>query len=299
MTAAAAIESSTPAAPLTLVSDICDQPRTFEQALHDQFHVDFCAWQGDYATPEQEGKWVRLAEFERNGYNDSDWYSLILHVPTGTLMTQGTGTTRFAAPPTMYDGFFGRVTEEHLEVARQKWAEQAARVLVEIDTRNCTAPSVELFKQAGVEVTTLRAAHVGTKTVERRTCPKCEGSGAKGRYKCGYCKGVGHFDNVHNCKGEGGAVKAKVAAGARGVTLEPCVSRGTFYRDGYNKPDRGNSRVLVRLESGEIVTLGLDALRLTREPATYADKLAEMIASAKTLNLGDMRWFRPYGYFPF
>jgi len=43
---------------------------------------------------------------------------------------------------------------------------------------------------------------------------------------------------------------------------------GTFYRNGYNKPDRGNTRVGLKLDDGRVIFAGLDKFRLDREALT-------------------------------
>ena len=70
---------------------------------------------------------------------------------------------------------------------------------------------------------------------------------------------------------------------------------GTFYKDGYNRPDRDNSRALCKLESGEVVFLSLDALRLTREPITFESKLEDTTRWAANLSQRDERWAAPFG----
>ncbi len=61
---------------------------------------------------------------------------------------------------------------------------------------------------------------------------------------------------------------------------------GTFYKKGYNKPNRENIRVGLRLLDGTKVFLPLKALRLHREPLTDAELRARAEELSHSYNFG-------------
>lgn len=72
------------------------------------------------------------------------------------------------------------------------------------------------------------------------------------------------FLEARSC-GKRGEPKVKVEAGARGDVFW-FGHFGRFYRNGYNRPSRGNARVGVRLLDGRKVFVPMTALRRDREP---------------------------------
>ena len=301
-TETATIETTAPVA-CTLVADdapvgLNDHPWTFERTVEHQLHTELMAWRvaGEQAP---STNWVRLLEWERNGPNDSDWYSVVMHRPSGHMFTVESGTTRFANALHVFTGFFAPLTDADLVAARKTWAEMSARYLCAVDKRECEEPQPHVFKQVGVEVTLLRKANVEVRATE--PCRKCNGSGRyTGRREgaCFACDGLGFKLAKKPSKGSdtpAKPAKIKIEAGARATTLAPSEAWGTFYKGGYNRPDRNNSRALCKLESGEVVFLSLDALRLTREPITFESKLEDTTRWAANLSQRDERWAAPFG----
>ena len=73
----------------------------------------------------------------------------------------------------------------------------------------------------------------------------------------------------------------KIPAGAVGRVFWS-GAYGQFYRNGYNRPGRDNTRVGLELTTGERVFVALDACRLDREPMPDA----ELRQRAEALSLG-------------
>jgi hypothetical protein len=73
----------------------------------------------------------------------------------------------------------------------------------------------------------------------------------------------------------------KYDAGLRGEVFWS-GSYGHFYRNGYNKPDRENTRVGLRLTTGEKIFVALSALRLDREPMLDGELMVRAHQAAKS-----------------
>jgi hypothetical protein len=74
------------------------------------------------------------------------------------------------------------------------------------------------------------------------------------------------FRLLRNCRHKGQVLPAG--------TVGECIrvdSFGTFYRNGYNRPNRENSRVTLRLPDGSYQTVALSACRQNAEPMADAE----------------------------
>ena len=296
--------TATPTTPATwTLQDWCDQPYTLEATLIRQLSDQHHAWlELPYEQRTISTEWVRFLEWEKNGPSDSDWFSVLLHVPTMTRLVTGTGTTRFAHHPSTYDGFFSRPTDDQLAWAREWLAKTMTAMLVAMDAREIAEPQPSAFRapqhtpwvDIPVVFSSPTSRPIEVRTYARRECAKCNGTGkfARGRSSgdCYTCRGKG-------CEEQFGktGVKTKVAAGVKAVAVRPSEFWGTQYRNGYNQPDRDNTRVLVRLEDGRHVSAAVNLLSLDRAPIDPVAKLASMTAIAATTTPGDTRWALAFG----
>lgn len=166
-----------------------------------------------------------LVEYERNGYNDSDFFAIWFDDVTGELGQSEIGSTRYAGG-LGYEGIStARTSPEVLEQARKALAAIILSQITRAETSDVLEPEAVAFG------TNLR--------ILKDSSPR-----SKSTYKAG----------------EVGEVFYSKAF-------------GTFYRKGYNKPDRKNTRVGLRRLDGSTVFVPLAQCRLNREMLT-AEQLA-------------------------
>jgi hypothetical protein len=193
----------------------------------------------------------KMYEWEHNGYDDSDWYAVVYDDAKDELYRVETGTTRFA--DALHCGPDMSIpTSEVMEKAKAANLRQSLSSILESEFRRVNEPYESLVK--GVSVRVLTPAKIMQK--DKITCSKCNGSGnwvnprnSEDMRVCFSCSGSGHIDGGKS-KDEAGKQKwIHLRALMVGEVLETKVW-GKFYHNGYNRPNRENTRVLVKFDTG-------------------------------------------------
>ncbi len=192
-----------------------------------------------------------MSEWEHNGRDDSDWYAVVYDSEKDTLYRVETGTTRFAnalhcGPP------MENPTPEIMEKAKAANLKIALPGLLSYELRRVMEPYADLVK--GTKVRLLSECRIMEKT--HSSCQKCSGSGfwvnprnESDKRTCFACSGSGQVTGG-KAKDENGKQKwIKLSQGMVGEVLDTQVW-GTFYRNGYNRPCRENTRVLIKFDDG-------------------------------------------------
>jgi hypothetical protein len=205
----------------------------------------------------------RIATWERNGYDDSDFYAATWNVEAGEMIIDLVGSTRFAGGGTT------QATEpwtpEALEAARAAFAKFIYESLKAADTHDVLEfDAVEL----GVRVVT--TAPTKNKVRDGEACARCGGTGRWTNPKsehdvreCFGCRGSGLVLLRDRKDAEGKQVWTTFQAGVAGVVVST-AAHGSFYRNGYNHPNRNNTTATIRLDDGRIARIPLAKLRLER-----------------------------------
>lgn len=268
----------------------------------------------DIATATTTNRFYRCcAEWEHNGYDDSDWFVVAFDATKNVLTRIGTGTTRFASSlHVSIPGLVG-MTPEMAPRARAALVNMLAEKAVRAETSRVLEPKIETLTK-GVRVRLTESHRCAKKTSVESPCPKgCDaGYWANPRNKedrrpCFACKGAGKFvrrekviveTTIERGKRKGekksGVAWENVAAGLCGEVIDRATF-GTFHRGGYNRPDRHNTTVYVRLDDGREVQVSASKLRLDAEPAGESTIRARIEAAVP---LPDGSLFNAY-YQPF
>jgi len=233
----------------------------------------------------------KLDEWESNGYDDSDWYAVVYNSEADKLERVLTGTTRgvMTSGPVME-----KPTEDVFTKAEACLAKIIFSMLKHTDEHDTLEPNEF---PVGVEVSLLEDYDVREKTHDKNDCTKCEGTGKwvnpnkkEDVRECFGCKGAGKVERnlryvriCQKCEAEFAPIKGepkvcicgskknrvktkRYIAGAVGTALMQ-RSFGTFYRNGYNKPNRTNTSVLVKFADSENL-IPASKLRLARQLLT-------------------------------
>jgi hypothetical protein len=233
-----------------------------------------------------------LVEWEINGYNDSDWMIVYYDSTLDKLVPYQYATTRFGSCQCQVPDAEGgspyhvcnysdgishpeRIlmpTLETVERARVLLAEHIFSVLVPAEERTVMEPNVETVLP-GLRVSLKEAARTQVKEVF--VCDKCHGSGkwtnprnSTDKRPCFACKGAGEKQGAKVKGTDGKLVWDKLPAGLSGEVVKT-TSFGTFYRNGYSKPDANNTSVQFRTDDGKVVSATLAKLRLERDFLTW------------------------------
>lgn len=222
--------------------------------------------------------------WERNGYHDSDWYAPFWNREEKRIEVLEVGSTRFANSSPGTESDYPKATEEDLANAEAYLAGVYFDILRRDEDLRVNAPYP---LNAGTRVRLTR--DVRNREKKREECRKCNGSG--------------HWVNPRNeedkrpcfrCDGTGNAVVGKtgkmikIAKGTAGEVIS-AAAYGSFYKNGYNKPNRDNTTVRVRSDDGAVWQAKADALRLDEEPASDEE------IRAKAKMFAALREFSRYG----
>jgi hypothetical protein len=228
-----------------------------------------------------------MCEWEYNGRDDSDWYAVVYDDEKDSLYRIETGTTRFAealhiGPPRQ------KPTDEIMERAKAALQKMTVPFLISREKQRVEEPYQSLVKGAKVRLSS--TARIAKK--ETTICQKCNGSGhwvnpknENDKRTCFACNGAGFKTGKAQKNANGKNDWTFLEEGLIGEVLDTQVW-GTFYRNGYNRPDRSNTRVLVKFETGETHWVGANRLRLDEEPRSEE----ELIRSWK-INGGDTDFY--------
>lgn len=207
-----------------------------------------------------------LCDWERNGYNDSDWYACIYDDVTNTISTVEIGTTRFAeAMPSVAK--YAPLTLEVIEKARRLLEAK----LFELYKKTEYKRVFEFDELQGDEVVRLIEKHKNMQ-YETEPCQKCQGSGKwinprkqDDQRECFCCRGRGVTDLGKKKDDNGKQVWLHLPEGTEGIVLNTHAF-GTFYDKGYKEKDRSNLNAYLRLDNKDIVRVPFKKLRLAEEP---------------------------------
>lgn len=220
-----------------------------------------------------------LTDWEINGYDDSDFMASYYDDVTNTIGFTCYGSTRYPSATVIAIG--GGITSvvvdgenllspnaEVVEKARLVLEESIFQKLKAADKRLVDEPDVSDLK-AGLRVRLTEKAKMQLR--ESSPCNKCSGTGkwvnprnANDKRDCFACKGSGKHVGA-KLKNENGKLAYKeLPVGLTGEVIE-WGSFGQFYANGYNKPNRHNTSVQFRTDSGEVVRASLSKLRIDRD----------------------------------
>lgn len=193
----------------------------------------------------------KLTEWEHNGYDDSDWYAVVYDDEKDELDRVLTGTTRFAdalhCGPKMFSP-----TPEIMEKARAANIKMMLPTLIQREHNRVMEPYNDLVPGAIVKMT------AGSKVMEKQInpCQKCNGSGKwinpkneNDKRECFGCHGHGILEGDKIKDASGKQKYIHILEGMVGEVVDSKVW-GTFYKNGYNRPNRENTRVLVKFVHG-------------------------------------------------
>jgi hypothetical protein len=231
----------------------------------------------------------QLGSWEDNGYNDSDFFAAVWNSETNQVEAVLTGTTRGGMDNPLA-GKLSPLNDEVLEAARVWLENHIFGIIRKAEEFDILQPS---NVNAGQRVRLLENHRNKEREENQEPCRKCNGSGK--------------WVNPHNssdvrecfaCKGKGYHAKSTVKKGGKFVTIPAgtagevvwCGAFGTFYRNGYNHPNRFNRSLIVKLDDGRKVNVPLEKCRLDKEP--MAD--AELRERARTLSY-DYQFCRAVG----
>lgn len=186
-----------------------------------------------------------LLEYERNGYDDSDFFCVYFDDATNTIGQQEIGSTRYAGG-LLFTGIHRHGAKANfpadvLEAARKALANHIFSVISAAEHRDVLTPN---------------PANIPFGTKVRVT----ENSSKRAKKN--------HFS-----AGEVGEVYWSGAF-------------GTFYRNGYNRPNRENTSVGIRTLNGGRVFVPLTKLRLDREPLSDTELRERAEALSHHYNFG-------------
>jgi hypothetical protein len=248
-----------------------------------------------------------LTDFELNGINDSDFVCSYYDTETHSLGFHEYGTTRCAAPtmigwsnekgqkvssvviagePTYYP------TIEILEQARVALQDKlfAAMKAADIRKRDEPQPS-DLYQGLKLFLT----HNCRMQKVNTEKCRKCDGSGKwinprndQDSRECFACRGTGQHYAGKSKNAQGKQEYVFLTAGLTGSAVD-WTSFGTFYRNGYNHPDRHNTTVQLIGEDGNKWRAGLKNLRLDRDYQTDTELRVKADCQSRTYQFS-------YGY---
>ena len=221
-----------------------------------------------------------LTDYERNGYDDSDFYCTYWDDQTKSVRLFMYGTTRFAAPTmigTHADGTYTvEVEGERLVPPTSVVVEEARQWLASKLYADAKAEHERICNFAypgdlrkGDKVVTKKKFRNQLK--ETKPCEKCAGSGkwtnprnASDLRECFSCEGTGKW-KAGPKKDDKGKIQYRVIPEGTEGTVLSWESRGQFYANGYNKPNPFNTTLKVKLADGTVINALLDNVRLVRE----------------------------------
>lgn len=223
----------------------------------------------------------RICDWEDNGYHDSYFYGVTYDDATGKLESAMIGATAYASGAYSLAGV-PDPTREVLEAARIQLRDHIFQAIRDAEHADTLTPQ---HAQRDDEMILLE----NHRKVVRAMIP------------CEKCLGKGYWQNPRNptdkrpcfaCEGKSEVPKGdpvKDAAGKQVYHLIPAGTRatvlnvkafGSFFRKGYNRPDRTNRSVTVRLADGHVANIPMAKLRRANDPMSDA----ELMERAETLS---------------
>lgn len=205
-------------------------------------------------------------EWEHSTYHDSDFYTVVYDSEKDEVRRFETWTTRFPSGPSPLPALTPDVAPKAHAALVRVYQERLARRI----TRQIVEPEPgDIQKGTRVRFTSEHRCMRKERLETREPCPKCQGEGAwinprntRDRRTCFACKGektVVRKRGVRAKNEDGSQAWEDIEPGARGVILGTATF-GKFYRNGYNRPNRSNTTVYLRLDDGREVQAPLAKL---------------------------------------
>lgn len=214
-------------------------------------------------------------DWEHSQYDDSDFYCVAYNPETDSLHRIQTYTTRYACG---HRTGLAAMTPEMLPRAVAALARLYEASLTHEEKMRAEQPTIVTLTR-GTAVRFLAAHRCMVKDAARVEveCPKCQGRGkwinprnAADERPCFACDGSGKAKRTVRTRAKGADGKQAWHEIPEGTAAEVLgqATFGTFFRKGYNQPDRSNTTVYLRLADGTEVQAPAAKLRLAAEPPT-------------------------------
>ena len=228
-----------------------------------------------------------LCEWERNGYDDSDFYAAYYDALTGRCHSEMFSSTRFASPchvarfakdpSTGQPRYNTELTREIVENSRQWLEKRLFEMMVETDLDQIARPSLALLT-AGTKIALTRPVRNRSHFIEQSTvCVACSGSGKwvnprndKDVRSCLYCKGTARRI-VRSQKSEsldGKPIWENFPEGSVGSISGGPYFFGTFYKRGYKQKNTATATFFVTMDNGKTAKIPGLAIKLARQPVS-------------------------------
>lgn len=212
-----------------------------------------------------------LGTWEENGYHDSYFKAVQWNDEKGEIRVIETGATAYSGGCS--EGAYP--TPEIVEKARKVYAKKLFDAIKAQYAREVFEPE---NVREGEKVQLLKTHKNQIKQLE--DCRKCEGSGKwvnpnneRDVRNCFGCRGTGKRKSRKTLKDKNGKTRyIHIPEGTVG-TVVSCKAYGTFYRNGYNQPNRYNRSCIVRLDDGAEVRVPLEKMRLAKSMPSDEDLL--------------------------
>jgi hypothetical protein len=215
----------------------------------------------------------KLCEWEDNGYHDSYFYGAYYDDESNTIETCSLGATAFAMVETPAFYSFDLPTREALEKARLVLRDQIFPRLRAAEHADVLTPEDAKPGETLVTITPHKRQMKSPKP-----CYKCDGNGywqnphnPIDKRTCFTCHGSGTVPGGEPMKDpKGKIIMETIPVGIR-LTVISVKAYGSFYRNGYNRPNRDNRTVTGRDDAGSILHIPLKKLRHERDPMSDAE----------------------------
>ena len=212
---------------------------------------------------------LKIAEWEDNKYDDSDFYAAYFDPATGLIEREEIGSTRYAGKIQSATPHTTNWTLETVDLFREAFQRYIYATLRYAENKDVLKPQ---NVEKGDVVKTLEILKP-RKIFRLESCKKCNGTGKwinpnspLDARVCFTCNGS---SKTYNKTGETAPKGFKIETGIIGTVLS-CEAHGTFYSNGYNQPGRSNRQTKIEIfhptESTIVVNAALEKLRLARDP---------------------------------
>jgi hypothetical protein len=216
-------------------------------------------------TPSSKLMKYKICEWEDNGYHDSYFYGVYYDTNTGLMKEIQLGATAYAGGSYSFGVGYEMPTLEIIEKCRVLMAAHIFTVISNAEYRDVFLPEDAKEK----DTVRLLVPHSGMVMVEK-PCQKCEGKGhwqnpcrEADKRPCFACHGRGRKRSKEKARTPGGKILRFTLPVDTVFTVQACTAFGTFYRNGYNKPNRS---VLSIAGDGQLYRIPLAKLRMDRDP---------------------------------